>query len=200
MAFNTYATLKTAIGNWLARSDLTSYLDDFITLGEERLARDLRIRQTETALSGTTSGGVLAVPTDFLELKYAYISGTPVYSLDMKDAWWIYREYPNRSAESKPFFIAVDAGNFIFGPYPDKGYTVEGTYWKKPATCVGGTTNEWTDYTPDALLFASLIETAPFLAHDERMLTWMAKYEEITRGYQSQDKRNMRHNARVVNA
>lgn len=198
MAFKTYTDLKTALASWLARSDLTSYLDDFITLGEDRLARELRIWQIETALSVVMSGGSATVPSDFLELKHARISGSPTYPLDIKDAWWIFREYPTRSSDAKPHFIAVDAGEFVFGPYPDSNYTVVGTYYKKPATCVGGTTNEWTDYAGDALLFAALAETAPFLKDDPRIVVWEGKLQGIIEGYQGQEKHKARRNARIV--
>jgi hypothetical protein len=44
MAFFTdYATLQTTIANYLARSDLTATIPEFIRLAEDRLSRDLRI-------------------------------------------------------------------------------------------------------------------------------------------------------------
>ena len=46
MALTTYALLKTTIANYLNRTDLTSYLGDFITLTESRLNRELRVRET----------------------------------------------------------------------------------------------------------------------------------------------------------
>ncbi len=45
MAISTYSDLKTTVANYLARSDLTSQIPDFITFAENRLRRDLRIRQ-----------------------------------------------------------------------------------------------------------------------------------------------------------
>jgi len=34
MAISTYSELKTAIADWTARDDLTSYIDNFIDLAE----------------------------------------------------------------------------------------------------------------------------------------------------------------------
>ena len=46
MALNTYSALKTAIANWLNRSDLTDEIaDDFIKLCEADFNAKLRIRQ-----------------------------------------------------------------------------------------------------------------------------------------------------------
>lgn len=198
MAFNTYADLKTALATWLARSDLTSYLDDFLALGEARLARDLRVRGNETSMSVVISSGVAAIPADFLELKHAYIDASPTYPLEVKDSQWIHRRFPIRTSESVPRFIAPEGANFIFGPYPDSGYTVKGEYYFKPtALSSGNTTNEWTTNAPDALLYACLGETAPFLRDDSRIQVWEAKYQSIKDSYMRQQKRQARRGATV---
>jgi len=44
----TYSGLQTAVGDWLARSDLSSNIPDFITLFEAEANRTLRTRQMET--------------------------------------------------------------------------------------------------------------------------------------------------------
>ena len=45
MALDTYANLKTAIANFLARDDLTDEIDDFIDLTEADFNRRLLIAQ-----------------------------------------------------------------------------------------------------------------------------------------------------------
>ena len=44
MALGTYSELKTSIANYLNRDDLTAVIPDFITLTENRLDRELRVR------------------------------------------------------------------------------------------------------------------------------------------------------------
>ena len=56
MALATYSDLKTTIANYLARSDLTSQIPDFITLAENRLRRELRIRQMLKVVTASTVG------------------------------------------------------------------------------------------------------------------------------------------------
>lgn len=196
MAFNTYSDLKTALANWLARSDLAAYYDDIITLGERRLARELRIRGIEKALDVTMSGGVATVPSDFSELKYAYLDGTPTRPLEPKDAQWIFRRFPNRMGSGSPEFIGVDGNDFVFGQYPDSNYTVKGKYYFAPAILsASNATNEWTTYTDDALLMASLSESAAFLKHDARVQVWEAKYAAIKKGYNLQQRSQARRGA-----
>ena len=55
MALTTYALLKTTIANYLNRTDLTSYLGDFITLTESRLNRELRVREMVNTDTSTTT-------------------------------------------------------------------------------------------------------------------------------------------------
>ncbi len=49
MALSTYAELKTSIGDWLNRADLTAVIPDFISLAEAQVERTLRTRQIPQA-------------------------------------------------------------------------------------------------------------------------------------------------------
>lgn len=187
-AITSWATLKTEVAAWLNRSDLTNEVPGFIQHGELRVYRDLRVRQMETSLSSAIASGVLTVPTGYLEMKYAYVNGSPMVKLQRKDAEWIYWNYPTRSADGTPRFFAREATNFIFGPYPDSNYTIKGVYYKKLDALSDSNTSNWlvTD-VPDLILFASLCEAAPFLQDDQRVALWEKKYEEVRRRVQRQD-------------
>ena len=162
MAITNYSTLKAAVADWLDRDDLTSQIDTFLDLTEAVLARELRIKPMETALSSAISGGVLAVPSDYLELRFAYVDGSPVRWLELKDPGWIYLNYPTRSSTSKPYYIGREGDNFIFGPYPDDGYTIKGSYYAKlAALSASNETNWFTANAPDLLLFGCLLQATP---------------------------------------
>lgn len=183
-----WTTLNTELLAFIHRAELTAEAPGWIQLGENRIYRDLRVRQMETALSSAISSGVVAVPTGYLEMKYAYINGSPMTKLQRKDAEWIYHNYPTRSSDSTPRFFAREAGNFIFGPYPDSTYTVKGVYYKKLTALSGSNTTNWlTDDVPDLILFASLCEAAPWLADDPRIPTWERKYALLKDQIQRQD-------------
>ena len=81
MSFTTYAELQTTIAGYLARSDLTTQIPDFIRLAEIRLRRDLRIRQmlNSTTLTCTSGTATVSIPSDFLEVKDFVVTGNPVY-------------------------------------------------------------------------------------------------------------------------
>lgn len=179
MAIANYSDLKSSVASWLNRADLTSQIPDLIMLGESRIYRELRLRTMEASLNSTISSGVIAIPSDYLELKYAYVDGTPVQCLSRMNAQSLIEKYPTRSSDVKPTHIATDAGNFIFGPYPDSAYTIKGTYYKKlTALSDSNTTNWFTTNSPGILLFAALSEAEPFLKNDSRVTLWQAKYDQ----------------------
>jgi hypothetical protein len=188
MSITSYSELQTAVGNWLNRADLTTYVPDLIMLGERRIYRKLRIRTMETALNLTMSSGVAAVPSDYLALKSAYIDGTPVRRLQRRNVDFIYEKYPTRSSTGKPDFVAREATNFIFGPFPDSNYTMKGVYYARlPSLSVSNTTNFFITYAPDVLLWAALSEAEVFLKNDARVLVWQAKFKAAADEIQEED-------------
>lgn len=187
-AITTFATLKTEVAAWLHRSDLTTDIAGLVQFGENRVYRDLRLKAMETSLSSAISSGVVALPTGYLELKYAYVDGSPMSKLQRKDAEWIYQNYPTRSSDGKPKFIAREADNFIFGPYPDSTYTIKGVYYKRlTALSADADTNWFIANAPELLLFATLCEAAPYIGNDPRIAVWEDKYAQIKRRIQVND-------------
>jgi hypothetical protein len=186
-----YSTLQTAIGDYLNRADLATFLPNFTQACENKLYKKLRIRAMENALSVVIAGGVAAVPTSpaYLELKYAYVNTTPVTKLHRLPPEQIYEKYPNRSGGNVPKYISVEGTNFIFGPYP-ASYTVQGIYYGRlTALGAGNATNWFTDNAPDLLLYGSLLEAAPFLGNDERLVTWKALYDLAIVAVEGEEKR-----------
>lgn len=171
-----YSTLVTAVGNWLARDDLAAYIPDFIAFGENRIYGKLRIRAMETALNGTVSSGVVSVPSDYIELKHAYINQDPSVILSRTKPESIYTHYPTRSASGLPTLISREGDSFIFGPYPDSNYNVRGIYYARlTALSESNTTNWFTGNASDLLLYAALVEAANFMEDDENFI----KYENL---------------------
>lgn len=177
MAITTYAELKTAVANWLADDTLTTFIPDFITLAEARIYRELKVRQMETALSSTIASGVIAVPSGYTEMKFAYVNGSPIKPLGRVSLEALYARYPTRSADGKPSVFTQEAGNFAFGPYPDSAYTIKGVYYKKLAVLSDANTTNWLiSDAPDLILFASLVEAKAFIMDDPRLVLWEGRY------------------------
>jgi hypothetical protein len=179
MTISTFTQLSTSVSNWLHRADLTAVVEDFIMAGEWKINRLLRIRAMEADLSVAISSGVAALPSDYVQLKYAYIDGTPTQPLQRKTAQWIGENYPTRSSSGKPLYIGRQGSNFVFGPYPDSAYTVAGVYYTRLDPLSGANETNWfTANAPDLLLYAALCEAAPYLKNDIRIAVWQAKFTE----------------------
>jgi len=184
-----YSTLRTAVSDYLARSDLSGFVPNFIQNCESTIYKDLRIRAMETALSVTISGGVATVPTAFVELKFAYVSTSPVQVLDWVPPEMIYARYPVRSGAEIPKDISIAGANFIFGPYPGN-YTINGIYYARlTALSDSNTTNWFTTYAPDLLLYGALLEAAPFMMDDKRIATWQTFYQKAYSAVANEEKR-----------
>lgn len=189
MAFTSYSDLKTTVANYLARSDLTSVIPDFIRLAEERLRRDLRTRQMLIVATASTTGGdsTVGLPTDFLEMRDIHLNTNPVTTLRYKAPNSFYAE--SRVTESgKPVDYTILGAEIQLAPVPDTAYTLQMLYYGKP-TLLSDTnsSNVFLANYPDALLYASLAEAEPYLMNDARVQTWAALYDRAVTAITNSD-------------
>jgi hypothetical protein len=179
MSIATYSELKTAVANYLARTDLTDQIPDFIRFAELRLRRELRIRQMLKSVTTATTGGdsTVELPSDFLEIRDFSVSTNPVQPLTYSSPAVFSRN--TRSTESgKPLDYTILASEFQLAPVPDGAYTLKLLYFAAP-TFLGDTnsSNVFLANSPDALLYASLIEAEPYIMNDARINTWGTMYD-----------------------
>lgn len=79
--------------------------------------------------------GNIAVPSDYLELKYMIVNygSSQTTRMERKPAEWIYQFYADRTTDNIPQYVGRDGGVFIFAPFPDSTYAVTGLYYQRPA-------------------------------------------------------------------
>ena len=182
-AFTSYENLKTNIADYLARSDLTDKIPMFVSLAEKRLNRDLRLRQTlQQSTYSMESGYNVPTPQDFLEMKDIHIDANPIVNLNFKTVSQFYR-LSNVSGDGVPVNYTLVSDNFVLAPRPTGSSVINMTYYKIPQVLSDtNPSNEYLEVCPDLLLYASLVESAPYLLDDARLATWEALY---TRGLTS---------------
>lgn len=189
MALSNYTDLKATIAKYLARDDLTDVIPDFIVLAENRLRRELRIRQMLTVATATTTGGdsTLGLPSDFLEMRDIHVASVPVGALSYETPNSFYRN--TRSTDSGlPKQYTVLAAEMQLAPIPDSSYVVQMLYYAKPPLLSTATpSNVFMAYCPDALLYASLGEAEPYLMNDARLQTWATLYSRAIDGISMSD-------------
>jgi hypothetical protein len=190
-----YASLAQSISDFSHRQDMQTglYTDYFIQGAQEKIQDDIfeanfgnGIRYQEVPFPPTNIGstGTLPVPSDWLTPKSMQIadgSGN-IFTLIFKAVAWIYDAYPIRQPSGLPAYIARDnevGGEvFIFGPYPDSSYSVQGTYYQvAPQLSNSITTNWMVTYAPTMLHAACMIKAGEFLVDDTMIARWTPTYQ-----------------------
>jgi len=189
MAFTTYTELKSVVADYLARTDLTAQIPDFITLAEVRLKRDLRIRQMlKVATSAmTVSDSTVALPSDFLAIREIHLDTNPAASLEYLSPSSFFNN-AHTTVLGKPTKYTVLAAEFQFAPIPDSAHTLQILYYATPtplSTSVAS--NVFLANCPDLLLYAALGEAEPYLINDARIQTWAALYDRGLTSLSSSD-------------
>ena len=177
---SSYTTLQTAVTDYLARSGLSTWVPNFIQNWEEKFYRQPKNfgRWMEASLSSAIASSVIAVPSGYLAMKYAYVNGSPSSRLDRVSLNQLLGTYPRGGDTGLPVWYARDGENFIFGPAPDSTYTIKGTYWAKPTlmrSFASDAAAHWIIVNaPDLVLYGALLEAEPFVKNDKRLPTWQA--------------------------
>jgi len=191
MALSTYAELKTSIGDWLNRSDLTAAIPDFISLSEAQVERTLRTRQMIVRANAYFDAQYGAVPDNFLETKSLKLTSTnPETPLSFLSIDALDNEATKYTASAKPKFFGVVGGQFRLVPTPDSNYTTELTYYAKLTKLSNSVTTNWLlQSSPDIYLYGALLQAAPYLQDDARIPVWSSLYDRAMGELQTADDR-----------
>jgi hypothetical protein len=179
MSFATYSDLKTSIAGYLARSDLTNQIPDFITFAENRLRRELRVRQMLKSVTTATVSGdsTVEVPSDFLEIRDFVVLTNPIQPLSYSSPSTLSND-PRASEVGVPKSYTILANEFLLSPVPDGVYTLRLLYYSAPPYMSStNASNVFLNVAPDALLYAALLEAEPYLFNDGRVNTWGSMYD-----------------------
>lgn len=179
MDLSTYSGLKDAVASYLARSDLTNEIPVFIQLAENRLRRDLRIRQMlKVATTDTVADdATVQIPSDFLQMRDLHINNNPITVLKYESPSNFYRNtFSLINGVPKQYTLLAD--QFQLAPIPDSIMEVQMLYYAAPPYLSNtNSSNVFLATCPDLLLYATLGEAEPYLMNDPRLQTWKAMYD-----------------------
>ena len=187
MALDTYDGLKSAIADWLDRSDLDDRIPDFIRLAETRINRKLRIRPMEVRSTMTTNAGqrYFNLPGGFLSMRNIQLNTNPITPLEQISPEMLDRLYGS-DVTGKPTAYALIGDEIQLAPIPDSSYELEIAFYEKFTPLGDGTggtvTSNWlSTNAPDVILYGALLEAEPFIKNDERVSLWLNAYSESVR-------------------
>ena len=191
----TYNSLLEDLRRYLERG-FTEESDDIvyqqlprlITLAERRIARELKIQGFIRAVSTPLTAGVAVYrkPDRWRETISMTVNGSPIFtrSYEYCRSYW-----PDESQRDAPEFYAdYDYNHWLITPTPNASDTLEIQYYEQPALLGEDCGVNWiTEYAPDLLLYASLLEAEPFLKKDERVATWQSMYDRAAQALSGDD-------------
>jgi hypothetical protein len=187
MALTNYNDLVTTVESYLARTDLTSIIPTFVMLAQQRMTRDLRTREMLRVATTPTTDATVELPPDFLELRDIHFQGNPPITLEYQSPDLFFRNLLT-STSGKPYYYTLIDNELQFAPAVDSSYTLQMLYYAEP-TFISTTqaTNVFSLNYPDALLYATLAESEPYLMNDARIQVWATMYDRAIANIMNND-------------
>lgn len=202
--FINFSSLQANIRNALQRGASLSadpivftQIPYFINAAERKLATILKIQGMLTPivdLVGFQEGNPVVTKPDrwrqTVSINFGVGGGsnrrTPVFprSYEYCREFW-----PDDTLTGVPKFYAdYDLQHWLIVPTPDQDYPVEiMAYLLPPLLDEANQTNFWSDYTPNALFYGSMLEAVPFLGKDDRIPTWQGMWQFELQSLNGQD-------------
>lgn len=177
-----YDSLVNAATEYLARDQDTTLIDripTFVQFAEAKFNRGLFVRQMETRSTttiDTTSDEpeFISLPDDFQSMRrirLSSVTGKPYLQFKSGVGLDEFRA-ANGDSTGRPQFFTIVGSEIELAPSPDDDYTIEMVYRATVPGLEANTTNWLLTLAPDLYLYATLLESAPYMKEDARIQTW----------------------------
>lgn len=178
----TYSSLVTDIPEYAERNDapFLTQIPRLIMQAENRIAREAKQLGAQQYVTGTLAGNTIQKPerwNETLSLNITVAGQRVFLAYRTYDYLRVYA--PDPSVVAQPVFYA-DYGyeHFLVAPSPDQQYAFELAYYERPEPLSTiNETNWYTQYAPDVLLTACMIEAQTFLKRPELLQMWIGQYD-----------------------
>ena len=199
MAITTYSELKTAVADFLNRDDLTSAIPNFVSLAEASLNRRMRSPEMVTRATVPVDAEYENRPADWMETIRYQITTNPITVLEFVTPEEAIIQKTKFSASGVPMFFSTVGTQFQHVPAPDGSYTGELMYYARvPGLSDTNTSNWLLTANPDIYLYATLVQSAPYLKEDERIGVWASILERLMAEYEVAEQRAKTGSSRLV--
>ena len=182
MTIASYSDLQTATASWIARSDLTSTIPDFVTLFETEANRKLRVRQMMLTQSTTPSSGQFSLPSDYLTWVKVTWTGSPKRELQYIHPSQLAEEYATSPSGMPVKFSVLGStdGLGVVKIMPTDISAIDFTYYQKiTALSTSNTANWLLTAHPDVYLAGSLTEANVFVKDYDTAALWKTRRDAL---------------------
>lgn len=203
----TYASLLQDVRRYLERgftaeSDQLVYeqLPRLVNLAERRCARELKLTGFIRAVTTPLSPGVAVYrkPDRWRDTVSMTFNSRPLHARVYE---YLRNYWPDESSTGTPEFYAdYDYQHWLLAPTPDAAGTLEILYYEQPRFLGDEYQDNWlTEYAPDLLLYATLLEAQPFLKNDQRIGTWQSMFDRAAQALSTEDLKRISDRAAIRN-
>jgi hypothetical protein len=164
----------------------------FIMLCEQKLAADIKFlgNLTVNASTMTIGANVIDKPARWRKTVSMNITVAGERQPVLLRKYEYLREYwPNATSTEVPkYYCDYDYTHWLVAPTPALAYDFEVLYYERAQPLDSSNQTNWfTQYSPQAMLYGSLLQAMPYLKNDARLPMWKAEYDEIVRVLKGED-------------
>lgn len=190
----TYDSLTNLVLQYLERKDpaVVAFIPTAITLAEFEIAQDIKTLGQMEVVDSTFSVGnpVVAKPARWRKTVSMTVTTPtgkqPVYlrKLEYLNNYW-----PDVTATGTPLFYAdYDYDHWLIAPTPSAAFAFEALCYTRLQPLDSSNQTNWlTQNAPNAMLFGTLKQTAPFLKDDARLAVWSGLFDAAMAALKTED-------------
>jgi len=190
----TYDSLTNLVLQYLERSDpaVVAFIPTAITLAEFEIAQDIKtLGQMEVVTANMEIGNpVIQKPARWRKtVSMTVTTPTGKQPVFLRKLEYLNNYWPTVTATSTPLFYAdYDYDNWFVAPTPNSAYAFEALCYTRLQPLDSATQTNWlTQNAPNAMLFGTLKQTAPFLKDDGRLAVWSGLFSAAMAALKTED-------------
>lgn len=198
----TYDLLVTDVQTYAERGDdpFVAQIPRLVMLAENRIASEARGLGFLRAVTTTLSAKTLAKPARWRETKSFSITSSGSISYLKRRGFQYCKTFNPTEATGVPRFYSDEVYEYWYiTPVPATGYAAEILYHERPDPLSSANQTNWTtQYAPQLLLYATLLEAQPFLKTSERLQEFQGLYDRALMAVMKEDEKRQRPDAEAV--
>ena len=190
----TYDSLTSTVLQYLERRDaaVVEAIPTFITLCEFEIAQYIKtLGQMEVVDSTMNIGNpVIAKPARWRKTVSMTLSNSgSKQPILLRKLEYLNAYAQDVTATGTPLYYAdYDFEHWIVAPTPDQAYAFEALCYTRLQPLSSAYQTNWlTQNAPNAMLFGTLKQTAPFLKNDARLALWKQMFDEALAALKTED-------------
>jgi hypothetical protein len=190
----TYDSLTSLVLQYLERSDsaVVNFIPTAITMAEFEIAQEIKTLGQMQVVDSTMTTGNAVIPkparwrkTVSMTLANAGVK-QPVF---LRKLEYLNTYATNAATTGTPLYYAdYDYEHWFVAPTPDQNYAFETLVYTRLQPLASDNQTNWlTQNAPNAMLFGTLKQTAPFLKDDARLTVWAQLFTEALGALKNED-------------